>query len=203
MSYKLYLKEHLDTGLKYLGVTVQKDPHKYTGSGKHWKAHIAKHGYNVSTDVIFETEDYEVFKEWCVHVSDHLNIVESEEYANLIPETGDKVNPIGQKVATEKVTGSVWITNGKENQRVHLGYNVLPEGYWRGKTNKNPYTSRKKSDNHPTYYINDIEMRYNEAVEKYGSRFKKTLKRMKQKGKLVHTSRKWRDYETMKVEILS
>ena len=202
MTYKLYLKKHLDTGLKYLGVTIQDDPHKYQGSGKHWKAHIAKHEYNVSTDVIFETEDHEVFKEWCAHVSAHLNVVENKEYANQIPETGDAVNPIGQKVAAEKITGSVWITNGKENQRVHLGYNELPEGYWKGVTQKK-HKFKAKSDKHPTYYVNDKEMRYKEAVEKYGARFKKALGRMKEKGKNVYTSRKWGDYPPLKVEILT
>jgi hypothetical protein len=199
MTYKLYLKEHLDTGLKYLGVTIQDDPHQYRGSGKHWKAHIAKHGYNVSTDVIFETEDHGLFKEWCVHVSNHLNVVESEEYANQIPETGDKVNPIGQQVASEKIKGTIWITDGKTNKRVHSGY--IPDGFRRGKTSKYP-SNRKKKTGCPTYYVNGVEIRYNEAVERYGVRFKKTLGRMKDKGKTVHTCRKWGDYPTMKVEIL-
>ena len=39
----IYIKQHLKTGLKYLGKTV-KDPYNYLGSGKYWKSHIHKHG---------------------------------------------------------------------------------------------------------------------------------------------------------------
>lgn len=38
----LYIKTHNTTGLKYFGKTT-KDPYKYLGSGKHWRAHLKIH----------------------------------------------------------------------------------------------------------------------------------------------------------------
>lgn len=49
----IYIKTHNVTGLKYLGKTT-KDPFKYRGSGKYWKRYLAKHGNNVTTEVIAE-----------------------------------------------------------------------------------------------------------------------------------------------------
>ena len=84
----LYLKIHNQTGYKYLGKTIA-DPHKYEGSGKLWKRHINKHGYDVKTKILFQTEDKEEFKKVALKFSKDLNIVESKEFANLVPEQGD------------------------------------------------------------------------------------------------------------------
>ena len=83
----LYLKTHNVTGLKYLGKT-EKDPFKYQGSGKHWTRHINKHGYDVTTEILFETTDKEEFKKVGLEYSKKWNIVESKEFANLMEETG-------------------------------------------------------------------------------------------------------------------
>jgi hypothetical protein len=40
--YYLYVKTHNITGLKYLGYTSRKNPHKYTGSGTRWLNQYAK-----------------------------------------------------------------------------------------------------------------------------------------------------------------
>jgi hypothetical protein len=40
MPIYLYVKTHNKTGLKYLGQTSQKDPHKYPGSGTRWRHHL-------------------------------------------------------------------------------------------------------------------------------------------------------------------
>lgn len=83
----LYLKTHNKTGLKYLGKTVQ-DPHEYRGSGLVWNRHLDKHGDDVTTEVLFETTDMEEFKRVGLEYSNKWNIVESKEFANLIPEYG-------------------------------------------------------------------------------------------------------------------
>lgn len=44
----LYIKQHKQTGLLYLGKTVC-DPVKYKGSGTYWKRHIKEHGTNIDT----------------------------------------------------------------------------------------------------------------------------------------------------------
>jgi hypothetical protein len=87
----LYLKTHNQTGLKYLGKTVQ-DPHTYEGSGIHWKQHIKKHGNDVTTEVLFQTEDKDEFKGVALDYSEKWNIVESKDFANMIPEEGQGGN---------------------------------------------------------------------------------------------------------------
>jgi len=89
--FYLYLKTHNTSGLKYLGQT-RRDPFEYKGSGKHWQRHIKKHGYDVSTIVLYETPFIEEIRELGVYYSDLWNIVESSWFANLIPETGDGAN---------------------------------------------------------------------------------------------------------------
>lgn len=86
--YRLMIKTHNKTGLKYLCITKQKDFEKYTGSGTKWKNHLKKHGVDISTEVIHETEDYEEFVQVCVYYSTMFDVVMNEEFANLIPESG-------------------------------------------------------------------------------------------------------------------
>lgn len=89
-TYFLYLKTS-PLGLKYLGKTT-KDPYKYMGSGKIWKRHIDKHkltSNDIKTEILFETKDLEEFKKIATKTSHELNIVESNEFANLIIEKGD------------------------------------------------------------------------------------------------------------------
>jgi len=84
----LYLKTHNKTGLKYLGKTTQ-NPFKYNGSGVYWQKHLNKHGTDISTKVIYETQDEELFKIIGTYVSEQFDIVNSNEWANLKPESGD------------------------------------------------------------------------------------------------------------------
>lgn len=85
---KLYLKTHNITGLKYLGYTSKEDAHSYEGSGKRWIRHIKKHGYDVTTQILFETEDAELFKQVALEYSEKWDVVSSKEFANLMNETG-------------------------------------------------------------------------------------------------------------------
>lgn len=99
MEY-LYLKTHNKTGLKYLGKTKQ-DPYKYKGSGKYWKRHIEKHGYNVTTEILLITQDKDELKETGLFFSKLLNVVESNEYANLKEENGDGGSNKGRQQSLE------------------------------------------------------------------------------------------------------
>lgn len=83
----LYLKTHNKTGLKYLGKT-KRNPYTYQGSGTIWKRHIKKHGYDVTTEILFQSENLEEFKQKCLHYSHLFNIVESQQWANLVVENG-------------------------------------------------------------------------------------------------------------------
>lgn len=85
----LYLKTHNKTGLKYLGKTTSNDPYKYQGSGKYWRRHIEKHGYDVKTEILLVTNSKEELKETGLFFSKLFNITESKEWANIREETGD------------------------------------------------------------------------------------------------------------------
>jgi hypothetical protein len=89
----MYIKTHNVTGLKYFGKTTN-DPHTYRGSGTYWIAHIKKHGYDCTTEILgFFTE-----KDECVNAattfSQENNIViavdsnKKKLWANLIEENG-------------------------------------------------------------------------------------------------------------------
>lgn len=84
----LYVKTHRKTGLKYLGKTTQ-DPYAYQGSGIRWIKHIKKHGYDVDTEVLLETNNNNDIRQWGEHYSVLWNVVESDKWANLKPESGD------------------------------------------------------------------------------------------------------------------
>lgn len=84
----LYVKTHNVTGLKYLGKTTQ-DPYKYKGSGTHWIRHLKKYGDSVTTEVLLETDDKKLLREKGIYYSNLWNVVESKEWANIVPEQGD------------------------------------------------------------------------------------------------------------------
>jgi hypothetical protein len=93
--YYLYVKTHNKTGLKYLGYTKSNNPHTYTGSGKYWRSHINKHGYDVTTEILKESSSKQEIKEWGLYYSNLWNIVEEKDengkktWANLTEERGD------------------------------------------------------------------------------------------------------------------
>ena len=96
MLIYLYIKTHNKTGLKYLGKTTS-DPYTYNGSGVIWKTHLKKHGYDITTEVIFQTSDKLLFKETALEYSKKFNIVESNDWANLTFEEGQGGATYGNK----------------------------------------------------------------------------------------------------------
>jgi hypothetical protein len=92
----LYIKQHSITGLKYFGKTT-KDPLKYNGSGKHWLRHIKKHGrkHIITTWVSEPYIDSDAIVEFALAFSKDNNIVESDLWANIIPENGLDGGPSG------------------------------------------------------------------------------------------------------------
>jgi len=86
----LLIKRHNKTGKKYFHKTTKLDLiESYPGSGKHWKKHLKKHGNNWTniwiSEVFHNKDDLVEFAEF---VSEVLDIVKSDEWANLIPENG-------------------------------------------------------------------------------------------------------------------
>ena len=105
----LYVKTHTISGLKYLGITQQSDPHKYRGSGKRWLNHLRKHGVTYTTEILKECEHPAMLQFWAQHYSDLWNVAKDDCWANLMPETGLKQPPtvrtpesISKQVATMK-----------------------------------------------------------------------------------------------------
>ncbi len=84
----LYIKQHSITGLFYFGKTV-KNPEKYNGSGIYWTNHIKKHGKEFIITLWYCLFlDEESIIETAKLISQLNNIVESDKWANLIPENG-------------------------------------------------------------------------------------------------------------------
>jgi hypothetical protein len=86
MIIYLYVKTHNVTGLKYLGKTIRKDPHKYPGSGTRWTNHLKVHGYDYTTTILKECTSNEEVKELGLYYSELWNVVDSDDWANLKPE---------------------------------------------------------------------------------------------------------------------
>ena len=119
MVYYLYKKTHRDTGLKYLGYTSSPDPFTYQGSGKYWSRHIKKHGYNVDTEILFETTSKLEIKEKGVYYSNLWNVVNNNEWANLKPESGDGGTFTHRKDSIEKIRyaqkNKIWTEKALQN----------------------------------------------------------------------------------------
>ena len=91
----LYIKEHKDTGLKYFGKTVRKNPYVYKGSGIYWTRHLAEHGNNVTTTVLNKGRpftDEKIMKKVALAFSIKHNIVsivliygEAERWVDMPP----------------------------------------------------------------------------------------------------------------------
>lgn len=93
---KLYHHTHNVTGKKYLGQTTR-DLSVYKGSSVDWLEHLKEYGDDYTTEVLFESNDPEQFKQVCKQYSEKFDVVNNPEYFNLCSEyggsLGDKANP--------------------------------------------------------------------------------------------------------------
>jgi len=106
----LYIKRHKVTGLNYFGKTVR-DPYKYNGSGIHWKNHLKKHGKQIETVWVHLFTDIDELVSVALTLSDLFDIVESDFWANLTPETGYGGNTSEQS----KQNAQLMLETGKHN----------------------------------------------------------------------------------------
>lgn len=84
----LYIKQHSITNKFYFGKTIN-NPEKYQGSGKLWKRHIKKHGKEYVVTLWYELfTNLNDIREFALTFSEDMNIVESDQWLNLIPENG-------------------------------------------------------------------------------------------------------------------
>lgn len=119
------IKTHNKTGLKYLCYTQKEDHDRYTGSGKYWKLHIKEHGYDVVTEVLFQSESYDEFLEKARHYSETYGVVKSQDWANLRIEDGD---------GGDTVSNKMWITDGMIDKYI-LKDAKIPVGWRAGRSN--------------------------------------------------------------------
>jgi len=111
MTIYLYKKTHNITGLKYLGKTINPNPHKYKGSGTVWMRHIKKHGYDVTTEILKECTSKKELKKWGLYYSELWDVVESSGWANLTSEEGQgfssgKHHPFRNSDTLNKISGN-------------------------------------------------------------------------------------------------
>lgn len=149
----LYIKTHRATGLKYLGKTSSKDPHSYPGSGKRWRAHLDKHGYDFDTEILLESNDPIKIKEAGLYYSKIWNIVEDVMWANLKPESGDGGTFIHTEEAKEKIGKS---SKGKPSLYKGMTYEEIQkdidkaierkENHSKWMKENNPYRGKKHSE---------------------------------------------------------
>lgn len=123
--HKLMIKTHCITGLKYLCYTQKEDHETYLGSGKHWRRHLKEHGECITTELIFQTDNYDEFVTVAREKSIEFDVVNDAMWANLKLEEGDGGNTVSSKR---------WITDGVVDV-YHPKNKPLPDGWVYGRTN--------------------------------------------------------------------
>ena len=169
MNIYLYVKQCQHCGLRYFGKTINADIEKYLGSGKYWLNHIKSHGTNfVITEKVWYFNNQQDATEFALEFSKQNQIVESSQWANLIPEDGMDGN--SKQVITEELRrkfqkantgsknpmfGTFWINNGRENRKVRKESDI-PLGWTKGRyfdeEGRKKFVSRSKvGKNNPAY----------------------------------------------------
>ncbi len=164
----LYIKTHRTTGLKYLGKTSSKNPYSYPGSGKRWRAHLDKHGYDFDTEILLESDDPIKIKEAGIYYSNTWNIVNDINWANLKPESGDGGPFVHTEEAKEKIRKS---STGKLSKYKGMTYEEIQKDPAKAKERKenhkkwmqenNPYRGKQHSE--------DIKEKMKESASKRSS----------------------------------
>jgi hypothetical protein len=106
------IKTHNKTNLKYLckkSTDNITSCYSYRGSGTYWKKHLAKHGYDITTEIIEECDSRQQLTERGIYWSKKLNVVNSPEFANLVEERGDG----GPTMLGRQITREQKIKQGK------------------------------------------------------------------------------------------
>ena len=127
MTIYLYVKTHRKTGLKYFGKTI-KDPLTYKGSGTRWLHHIRKHGDDCVTEIIGSCDDPDKCEMAALKFSLENDIVVSNAWANLKPETAKMVCRPAESTRRKlrrrcprRVGASLTRTNTKTESSFHTG----------------------------------------------------------------------------------
>lgn len=112
----LIVKKHKKTGLKYFCKTYRYNPITYKGSGTVWRRHMKKHGSDVETIWYRLFENKNELVKYATKFSIENNIIESNEWANLILENGlDGGNPSTRCTEKQKnQLSDTWLVRGPD-----------------------------------------------------------------------------------------
>lgn len=89
IMHYLMLKTHNVSGIKYLCKTSRSNPYTYSGSGKIWKRHLKKYGWSFTTEILAECKTKDELIQKGQYYSTLWDVVNSKQFANLVPENGD------------------------------------------------------------------------------------------------------------------
>ena len=96
MIIYLYVKKCNHCGLQYFGKT-ERDPYRYKGSGKYWIRHINHYNIIPETSQVYTFTDIMEAERFALEFSNKNDIVESKNWANLMPENAKTGNVFGNK----------------------------------------------------------------------------------------------------------
>ena len=120
----LYLLTHNKTGLKYFGKTI-KDLNFYFGSGTAWNLHCEKYGWDIKKEIILKientSENQELIRTTAMNYSIKNDIVQNDDYANLINESG-----VSGFVDVDKDIMNTKITDKLKNKTFKKRFDIQP-----------------------------------------------------------------------------
>lgn len=145
----IYIKTHNITGMKYLGIT-KNNPYLYKGSGIHWNNHIKKHGYDVFTEIIYESENKEDIFSAGLYYSLFYDVVKSTKWANEVNELGQGgYNQKAHKITINKIqNGEFHFQNSDIQKQLSVKGNIVLSKMWKNSTH--PSIKRIKEGKHTT-----------------------------------------------------
>lgn len=136
-----------------------RDPYSYIGSGKDWVSHIRSNKIkrkDITTIIMFSSEDENIFSKKCLIISDFLNIVNDDRFLNKIVESGKALI-----VHTEEM---------KEIKRAHMLERWKDESYVARRTGSNHSLYGAKRED--TSLMNINRFKNKSERDKVSDRFK-------------------------------
>lgn len=113
----LYIKRHSITGKLYFGKTIR-NPENYNGSGTKWLNHVNYHGKEyVETLWYCLFLDEKSINEFAISFSRQNDIVKSNDWLNLIEETG--LGDVNKTIATRQKMSESQLGNTKRRGKTH------------------------------------------------------------------------------------
>jgi hypothetical protein len=146
----LYIKQHSITKKKYFGKTSNLDPYTYNGSGVYWTNHIKVHGIeHIVTLWVSEVYTDTSIVEVALKFSIENDIVNSDEWANLIPENGLDGCPFGQKHTEESKAKQSAAKKGKPcSEETKAKISAAKKGKPQSEETKAKISAAKKGKTH-------------------------------------------------------